>query len=396
MQETEIKYQKKELPGTLSKLGLGLLLIGIVLGVLSFFVDHTRAVFNYLLSYAFLISIGVGALFLIALEYVANADWSVPIRRVVEFIAAIVPFLAILVIPLLFNIHDIFHWSHADAVAEDKVLQGKAPYLNIPFFIIRVFLFIGIWSLFYFLFTKNSKKQDTSGDQLLTKKNIKLSAIFMPVFAVTITLTAVDLLMSVEPHWFSTIFGVYFFSGSVVSALAAVTLATVLLKEKGYLHPRITNDHLYSLGGLMFAFVNFWAYIAFSQFLLIWYANLPEESFWFIQKWHGTWAIFSIGLIVIQFLVPYIALVSQPSKMNPKNLKFVSVWLLFAHLFDLFWLVMPGIPSLENGYVFSWIDLVFPISVVGIILLVFNLKAKKENLVPIGDPKLKRGLDFHL
>ena len=262
MQETEIKYQKKELPGTLSRLGLGLLVIGIVLGVLSFFVDHSRAVFNYLLSYAFLISIGVGALFLIALEYVAGADWSVPIRRVVEFFAAIVPFLAILVIPLLFNIHDIFHWSHADIVAEDKVLQGKAPYLNIPFFIIRVFLFIGLWSLFYYLFTRNSKKQDLSGDQLLTKKNIKLSAIFIPLFAVTITLTSVDFLMSITPHWFSTIFGVYFFSGSVVAALAAVTLATVLLKEKGFLHPRITNDHLYSLGGLMFAFVNFWAYIA--------------------------------------------------------------------------------------------------------------------------------------
>ena len=396
MQETEIKYQKKELPGTLSRLGLGLLVIGIVLGVLSFFVDHSRAVFNYLLSYAFLISIGVGALFLIALEYVAGADWSVPIRRVVEFFAAIVPFLAILVIPLLFNIHDIFHWSHADIVAEDKVLQGKAPYLNIPFFIIRVFLFIGLWSLFYYLFTRNSKKQDSSGDQLLTKKNIKLSAIFIPLFAVTITLTSVDFLMSITPHWFSTIFGVYFFSGSVVAALAAVTLATVLLKEKGFLHPRITNDHLYSLGGLMFAFVNFWAYIAFSQFLLIWYANLPEETFWFIQKWHGSWAIFSIALIVIQFLVPYIVLVSQPSKMNPKTLKFISVWLLFAHLFDLFWLVMPSIPSLSGGYVFSWIDLVFPISVVGIVLLVFNLKAKKENLVPIGDPKLKRGLDFHL
>ena len=121
-----------------------------------------------------------------------------------------------------------------------------------------------------------------------------------------------------------------------------------------------------------------------------------HETFWFIQKWHGSWAIFSIALIVIQFLVPYIVLVSQPSKMNPKTLKFISVWLLFAHLFDLFWLVMPSIPSLSGGYVFSWIDLVFPISVVGIVLLVFNLKAKKENLVPIGDPKLKRGLDFHL
>jgi hypothetical protein len=396
MQSSELTYQKKDLPSSVLKIGLILLIIGIGLGVIAFFVDHLRAVFNYLIAFAFMISIGVGALFLVALEYIVGADWSVPIRRVVEFFAAIIPFLAILVIPLLFNVGELFHWSHANVVSEDKVLQGKAPYLNIPFFIIRVFVLIAIWSIFYYFFVRNSKKQDTTKDQKLTTINIRLSAIFIPVFAISITISAVDWLMSITPHWFSTIFGVYFFSGTVVAALAAVTLATVLLKENGFLHPALTNDHLYSLGALLFAFVNFWGYIAFSQFLLIWYADLPEETSWFLQKWEGSWAIFSIGLIVIHFLVPYITLLSQPAKMDPKKLKFISVWLLFAHLYDLFWLVMPEMDQLSNGYSFSWIDFVFPISVVGIIILVFNMKAKKENLVPIGDPKLKRGLDFHL
>ena len=396
MAETEIIYQKKELPASLSKIGYILLAIGALFGVLSFVVDSSRASFNYLIIYAFLISIGVGSLFLIALEYVVNADWSVPIRRVVEFFAAVIPFLAILVIPLLFNLHDLFHWTHEEVVADDIILKGKEPYLNIPFFLIRVFVLIFIWSLFYFIFTKNSRKQDQSKDQKLTRTNIRLSAIFIPVFAITISVSAIDLLMSIEPHWFSTILGVYFFSGTVIASLAAATLATVLLKEKGYLHPKLTNDHLYSLGGLMFAFVNFWGYIAFSQYMLIWYADLPEETFWFLQKWEGSWAIFSIGLIVIHFLVPYIVLLSQPAKMDPKKLKFIAVWLLFAHLFDLFWLVMPEFPELAGGYVFSWIDLVFPIGAVGFLILIFNMKAKKENLIPIGDPKLKRGLDFHL
>jgi hypothetical protein len=396
MSSSEVTYQKKDLPSSISKIGIVLLVIGVVLGILAFFVDHSRAVFNYLVAFAFMISIGVGALFLIALEYAVGADWSVPIRRVVEFFAAVVPFLAILVIPLLFNMGELFHWSHHEVVAEDPVLKSKAPYLNVPFFIIRVFVLIGIWSLFYFFFTRNSKKQDSNKDQKLTTKNIRLSAIFIPIFAITITVSAIDWLMSVEPHWFSTIFGVYFFAGTVVAALAAVTLATVLLKEHGYLHPAMTNDHLYSLGALLFAFVNFWGYIAFSQFMLIWYADLPEETFWFIQKWQGSWAIFSIGLIVIQFLVPYITLLSQPSKMDPKKLKFISVWLLFAHLFDIFWLVMPEMEQLSGGYSFSWIDLVFPIAVVGIVMLIFNLKAKKDNIIPIGDPKLQRGLDFHL
>jgi hypothetical protein len=396
MSSSEFTYQRKDLPASISKIGMVLLVIGGVLGVLAFLVDHSRALFNYLVAFTFMISIGVGALFLIALEYAAGADWSVPIRRVVEFFAAVVPFLAILVIPLLLNMHDLFHWSHQEAVVKDSVLESKAPYLNVPFFIIRVFVLIGIWTLFYFFFTKNSKKQDATKNQKLTTINIRLSAIFIPVFGITISIAAIDWLMSVEPHWFSTIFGVYFFAGTVVAALAAVTLATVLLKEHGYLHHSMTNDHLFSLGALLFAFVNFWGYIAFSQFMLIWYADLPEETFWFIQKWQGSWAIFSIGLIIIQFLVPYIALVSQPSKMNPKTLKFISVWLLFAHLFDLFWLVMPEMEQMSGGYYFNWIDLVFPIAIVGILLLVFNMKAKKENLIPIGDPKLQKGLDFHL
>ncbi len=396
MHTNDLTYIKKDLPSSISKIGMTLLVVGIVLGVAAFFVDHTRAVYNYLIAFTFMISIGVGALFLIALEYIVGADWSVPIRRVVEFFAAVIPLLALLVIPLLLNVGELFHWSHHEAVAEDEILNAKAPYLNVTFFIIRVFVLIGLWSLFYFFFIRNSKKQDTSKDQKLTTINIRLSAIFIPIFAFTITISAIDWLMSIEPHWFSTIIGVYFFAGTVIAALAAVTLATVLLKENGYLHPAMTNDHLYSLGALMFAFVNFWGYIAFSQYMLIWYADLPEETFWFMQKWEGSWAIFSIVLIIIKFLVPYIVLVSQPAKMDPKKLKFISVWLLFAHLYDLFWFVMPEMEELSGGYSFSWIDLVFPIAAVGLIILVFNMKAKKENLIPIGDPKLQRGLDFHL
>ena len=396
MHSNEFKYQRKDLPSSVSKIGMTLLIVGVILGVAAFFVDHSRAVYNYLIAFTFMISIGVGALFLIALEYIVGADWSVPIRRVVEFFAATIPLLALLVIPLLFNIGELFHWSHPEAIAEDKILNAKAPYLNISFFIIRVFVLIGLWSLFYFFFVKNSKKQDTTRDQKLTTINIRLSAVFIPIFAFTITISAIDWLMSIEPHWFSTIIGVYFFAGTVIAALAAVTLATVLLKENGYLHPAMTNDHLYSLGALLFAFVNFWGYIAFSQYMLIWYADLPEETFWFMQKWEGSWAIFSVGLIIVKFLVPYIVLVSQPSKMDPKKLKFISVWLLFAQLYDLFWFVMPEMEELSGGYSFSWIDLVFPIAAVGLIILVFNMKAKKENLIPIGDPKLQRGLDFHL
>jgi len=396
MSQTDFHYQKKELPASLSRLGIIIFVVGTVLSLLAFFVDQERAIFNYLVTYMMIVSIGLGSLFLIGLEYIAGADWSTPIRRIPEFFAMLLPVLLVLVIPLLVFNHDLFHWAHKEAVADDKILQGKAPYLNVTFFIVRTFVFIGLWSLFYWMMVRNSRKQDETKDQTLTKKNIRLGAIFIPVFALSITFTAIDFMMSLEPHWFSTIYGVYYFAGTVVAALAAITIAVLRLKEKGYFSPWMTDDHLFSLGALMFAFINFWAYIAFSQFMLIWYADLPEETFWYLIRWEGGWVFISILLIIVHFFVPYFALLTQPSKMNPKRLKFIAIWLLFAHLLDIFWLVMPNMGSMKSGYVFSWIDLVFPIAGTGLVILVFAFAAKKANLIPIGDPKLKRGIDFHL
>lgn len=392
MLQNNVEYQKKDLPKNLSQLGWVLFGAGLILGVIGFFADQHRAILNYLMAYMFILSIGIGSLLLIALEYVGGADWSVPIRRVVEFLSAIIMFLPILVLPLLFNTQGLFHWAHNDVVSTDEILKGKSPYLNETFFIIRVFAVLVIWGLFYYVLIRNSNAQDKSRDQSLTKKNIILSAIFIPFFAITITITAVDWLMSLEPHWFSTIFGVYFFASSVVASLAAITLFVVFLKEKGYMHPKLVDDHLFSLGALQFAFINFWAYIAFSQYLLIWYANLPEENFWFLHRWENGWQYLSILLIIAHFIVPYAALLSQPAKMDPKRLKFISVWILFAHFIDLYWLVMPNV----NSFYFSLIDIVAPLLVVGVIILIFNYRTKKSNLVPIGDPKLQKGLDFRV
>jgi hypothetical protein len=216
----------------------------------------------------------------------------------------------------------------------------------------------------------------------------------MPFFAITITFSAIDWLMSLEPHWFSTIFGVYYFSGTVLAALAATTIAAVLLNENGYLVKGLKTDHYYSLGALLFAFTNFWAYIAFSQFLLIWYANLPEETFWLLQRWEGSWVYFSIGLIIVHFVIPYFGLLSQPSKMDPKRLVVMSGVILFAHLYDIYWMAMPTFS--KEGVVFGWMEFGFPLFAAGLIIIVFVLVSRGKNLVPVGDPKLKRGIDFRL
>ncbi|KAF0217421.1 MAG: hypothetical protein FD178_621 [Ignavibacteria bacterium] len=391
---SKIEYQKKELPSKVQSVGMLLTVLGLVIVLAGYFVSPARMAFNNIIGLTFIISIAVGALFFVAIEYLSGAVWSTPFRRVSEIVSSFVVLVPLILIPLLFNLHSVFHWTHPEVVNADKVLSEKAPYLNINFFVIRIVAFIAIWMLFQYLITRNSLRQDSTKDQTLTTKNVKLSAVFIPFFALTISFTGIDWLMSLEPHWFSTIFGIYYFSGTVLAALATITYVAVTLNENSFLVKGLTTDHYYSMGALLFAFINFWAYIAFSQFLLVWYANLPEETFWFLQRWEGSWIIWTVGLMVVHFLVPYFGLLSQPSKMNPAKLKFFALWILAAHYYDLYFLVMPNYS--RSGVALSWYELGFPLLIVGLMILLFVSKSKKQNLVPVGDPKLKRGIDFRL
>lgn len=383
---------RKELPASVTRLGWILLIAGVAIAALGYIVDARRMAFDNIIGYLFLASVAAGSVFLVALEYIGGAVWSVPTRRVNEFLGALVLLLPLIALPMFFHLHDVYHWTHEEVVAADKLLAGKSPYLNVNFFILRFVLIFVIWSLFHLLFTRNSTKQDTTKDQKLTTINIRLAAVFMPVFAISLTLTAVDWAMSLEPHWSSTIFGVYYFSGTVLAALSAATYIIIKLHEYGYL-PKLQRDSFYSLGALMFAFINFWAYIAFSQFLLIWYADLPEETVWFMSRWKNGWEYVSILLIVVHFAIPYFALLTQDSKMDLKRLKLMAIWILFAHLLDLYWLVMP---TYSENVSFSWTEFGFPILLVGLVMVVLSFKMKRNNLVPVGDPKLARGLSFRL
>ncbi|MDA3861225.1 MAG: quinol:cytochrome C oxidoreductase, partial [Melioribacteraceae bacterium] len=379
--ENEIEYNKKGLPPIFGKFGFGLFGIGLVLSTLAYISEPTRSAFNNIILLEFLSSVGLGSLFLIALEYIVGAVWSAPFRRVFEIISSVLLVLPLVAIPVYLHAHDVFHWTHLDVVAADEVLKGKSPYLNMTFFTIRIVAYFAIWILFHLLLTKNSKAQDITKDPKLTKTNTTLSAIFLPLFVLTITFSSIDWMMSLEPHWFSTIFSVYYFSGTFLTAVAVGTFLVIWLNEKGLLVKGIGKDHYYSLGALLFGFINFWAYIAFSQFLLIWYANLPEETYWFLARWEGSWMYFSIFLMLIHFVIPYFALLSQPSKINPKTLKIMSLVIIFSHIVDLYWVVMPTFSP--EGFVFGWIEIGFILLGLGIIMVVFSLKAKNQNLVAI-------------
>lgn len=398
-QDFVLDYKKKNLPSRNTVIGGLVLLAGILLAVVAFMVDPQRASFNNIITMMFILGVGFGSLFLVALEYLVGAVWSVPFRRITEFLAVMLFIAPILAIPLFFNMHDIFEWTHKHVVEHDPFLQKKTPYLNETFFTVRTVVVFAIMWLFYMFIVGKSQKQDKTKDPKTTKTITKIAAGFMPVFAISVTVMAMDWLMTLEPHWFSTIFGVYYFAGSLLSALALTTFAAVTLNEAGFLSKYIKRDHYYNLGALMFAFTNFWAYIAFSQFLLIWYANIPEETFWFVDRGKGIWFTLSIALIFIKFIIPYALLLSQPSKSNPVRLKIASVWILIAQFYDLYWLIMPTYSKHHNTQevaYFGWMEIAPPLIIIGILILGFNLAAKRKNLIAVGDPKLKRGLEFHL
>lgn len=389
----QIDFKKRELSPRVLMIGFALTAIGVIGAVAAYWIDARHAAYANIIAFTFLASIGVGGLFLVALEYISGAVWSTPVRRISEFFGAVL-FVAVLAgLPVIFDMHAAFEWTHAEVVKADHLLSHKSPYLNEAFFIIRYAAIFAIWIGFYFFMTANSRKQDATRDQRLTRRNIVAAAIFIPLFAVTITVLSVDWMMSLSPHWFSTIFGVYYFSGTMLAALAAATFAVVKLDEHGYFGNVLRSDHYYSMGALMFAFTNFWAYIAFSQYLLIWYANLPEETVWMLARWQGNWKFIAVGLIIVHFIVPYIGLLSQQSKMDRKRLKFMALWMLFAHLYDLYFLIMP---NFADGIVFGWIEVAFVCLALGLATVVFVWQYRRHMPIPIGDPKLKRGIEFRL
>lgn len=384
----------KNIPPSYLRAGWVLLILGILITLISFAVNSKHASFDLIMTLTYVATVGIGALFWVGIEYVSSAVWSTALRRPFEFVAGVIPFLIVLALPLLFNMQTVFEWTHVSLYKDNPELILKAPYLNVPFFIVRTVIVFLVWCVFYFLMTGNSRKQDFTRDQRLTGRNVKLAAGFMPVFAFTLTVFSIDWLMSLTPSWFSTIFGVYLFSGAVLAAMAFATVLIVKLNEKNLFPVKLSPDHYYNLGAFLFAFVNFWAYIGFSQFILQWYGNLREETMWYIPRMHGSWAAVSIVLVLAQFVVPFFALITKQSKMNPRRLVFISIWLLVAHALDIYWIVIPVYNP--DGVIFTLSDIGFATLSVGILLAVFAYKAKRNNMVPVGDPKLQRGLEFHI
>jgi hypothetical protein len=374
--------------------GVAAIVLGAVLGGGPLGLQFTK---SYLVAFMYALALGLGVLWFVTIQHLTNAHWSVVVRRVAEILAANMPLLALLAVPVVFPIvigrSEIFDWSDPSKVVQNPGLEHKAGYLNVPFFVIRIVVYFGFWALLSRYFLKQSMDQDTSGKAEVNKSLQAVSAPSMLLFGLTLTFCAFDLLMAVDPDFFSTIFGVYYFGGAVASGYSILALSLMWLQGKGRLTHSVNREHYHDLGKMMFAFgVVFWSYIAFSQFMLIWYGDVPEETHWFHDRFHGDWKIVSGALLFCHFVIPFFGLLSRYTKRNRKTLAFWAIWLLVIQYVDLYWLVMPTLSRDEIPVHIS--DLLCWIGVVGVFLGAAAMRAKGKNLIPTKDPRLADSLAF--
>jgi hypothetical protein len=347
---------------------------------------------SWLVAFLFCVSITLGALFFVLVHFAAKAGWGVVVRRLAESLAAVVPLYFVLFVPILLHLPSLYHWADAEHAAHDPVLAGKAAWLNPTMFGVRAVIYLGAWSILAWSFLTLSRRQDRTGDETLTRRMIALSGPGLIVFALTLTFAAFDWIMSLDPHWYSTIYGVYWFAGSLVGVFATLILITMALTRSGVLRQVITVEHFHDLGKLLYTFMVFWTYIGFSQFFLIWYADLPEETVWYLRRLDGGWKSLTIGLAIGHFAVPFFFLMSEHAKRRRVLLAAGAAWMLLMHLLDTYWLVMPVF--LAQGPDLHPLDLLILIGFVALSLAAFGLVLGRQALVPSRDPRLVESMGF--
>lgn len=371
-------------------------MLGVLLCIAGFIADRQQFFYSYLTAYVFWLTIALGGLFFTMLQHLTGARWSVVLRRISENVMANLPFMILLFLPLLFGLSQLFEWTHADVVAKDHLLQHKAPYLNKTFFIIRACFFFAVWGILSRRLYKGSTQQDASSDDIAAANwNSKLRRISAPgmiLFALTTSFAAFDWLMSLDAHWYSTMFGVYIFAGTVLAGLAFITLVALNMRRKLVLHDKISVEHYHDLGKLLFAFTIFWAYITFCQYMLIWYSAIPEETVWYFERWQGSWKVVSLFIVFGHFVLPFMTLLGREPKRNPAVLFFMGFWILAIHWVDLHWIVLPNLH--HHGVSLSWIDFAAMLGVGGLFLWRFIGRLDRKPLVPVKDPHLETSLHF--
>ena len=366
--------------------------IFIFIGLISFcaglLIESKRAWHAFLTSSVFVLFISLGGVFFTAIQHVTKAGWSVNIRRLMEAFSSYLPIGFIFALALLFSGDHLYSWFNKDTVSADPLLQHKSAYLNWTFFLIRLICFFSIWIFFSKKLNAFSLKQDKTGEPQISAQSIPYSVAFLLLFTLSFSFFCFDSLMSLEPHWFSTIFAVYNFSGLFQSFIAVLILVIIYFRRTGVLDKKLVNEnHLHDLGKFLLGFVVFWAYIAFSQYMLIWYANLPEEAIYYLPRSTGSWKWVSLSLIVFKFIVPFLFLLPRWVKRDEGALVIASVLILVMQYVDLYWMVYPQLD--QKHIVFGWVEIGTLLGFIGVFLFSLFHFFSRHPLVPLQDPRQK-------
>ncbi|MEY4616792.1 MAG: hypothetical protein RJB66_1752 [Pseudomonadota bacterium] len=365
--------------------------LAFAVGVFKF---QDRAWPAFLLAFFYFTALALGGLFFCAIQSVTNAGWSASIRRIAESLTSFVPFILVGGLILTFGLKQLYPWADAEQMATDALLQAKKAYLNVPFFLIRMFGFGLLMWLFRQQIVGRSLTQDKTKDDKLTFGAIPWSIAFLLVFSLGFSLFSVDLLMALLPHWYSTIWGVYCFAGLIQAFFAFMILLTFAIKKSGAVKGYITTEHFHDLGKFLKGFTVFWAYIAFSQYMLIWYANIPEETEFFLLRAQNGWLAISLGLLIFRFIVPFLILLPRGAKRSEGTLKGVSWLVLVMQFVDLYWIIYPNFH--ENHVSFGPLEACIFAGVAGVFMLsVFKFFAKNSP-VAVQDPRMHEALNHHV
>ncbi len=373
--------------------GLAACLVGAAL-------DREQFFRSYLLGFVFVAAAPLGCLALFMLHNMSGGGWGFVIRRVLEAGTRTFPVLLALFVPLALGVPQLYEWSHADVVAQDALLQHKSAYLNTPFFLGRTAIYFLVWMTLALLLNRWSAQQDANpaeGAGYIRRMQY-LSGGGLLLYGLTATFASVDWVMSLEPHWFSTIYGLMFIVGQGLTTLCLAVLVLRQLAKAEPLASIVRASHFHDLGNLMLAFVVLWAYLAYSQYLIIWSGNLPEENVWYLRRTGGGWQTLAILLIAFHFAVPFMLLLSRKLKKQPQALGRLAVALIVMRLLDLMWLVNPAFAhggadgEIAAHFSVHWMDFAAAIGIGGIWLWAFARQLGKRPLLPQGDPRLAETL----
>jgi hypothetical protein len=386
----------------LQRLGLIVGAVGAVLCAIGFFLSPEYFFRSWLVGWVYWMGVTLGCFAIFMLHHLTRGAWGLVVRRVMEAASRTLPWLALLAIPILVDLltsKTLYIWSRPDVVRGDELLQAKEPYLNVPFYLVRFALYFLIWGGFAFILNRMSLRQDTSDDPGLTRRMQLIAAFGLAAYCLAVTFASVDWLMSLDPHWFSTIYGVYLMGSQGLAALAfLIAFATFLSRREpmaGVIQPR----HYHDWGKLFLAFVMLWAYFSFSQFLIIWSGNLPEEIPWYLRRMQGGWGVVTLAIVLFHFALPFVLLLSRDLKRNARSLTVVALLMLVMRWVDLLWQVEPNFGGHGHGgeahhsnVALYWLYLAAPAAIGGIWLFLFVRELKKRPLLPIKDPYLPEAI----